>query len=274
MAMASIRQPTPFSFFLRLKTSKNTDIVCGVRDLHPDGQTKISGSLSFIRSSISANLNIALLKLFNIQTKDPLTGFFCFRSESVNAIELTRGDGFKILLEILLNNRELKTVDQHISFEPRRFGRSKLDINAVLFFIAQSVSHLTHRLVSERILIFCAIGGFVLGFHTLIFICSQSLFNLPVIWCHFNAVFISSTLSFYLNSKITFSNVPTRFEAKHLAALTFIIVNLVFTFPNIVLFHELLSNFVGIPVFWLSLITIPADTILKFLLVRKIVWKL
>lgn len=260
--------------FLRLKTSENTDIVCGVRDLQHGGQTELSGSLSFIRSSISATINRVLLELFNIQTKDPLTGFFCFRSDKVNATQLTRGDGFKILLEILLNNRELKTVDQKINFAPRLFGQSKLNVNTILFFIAQCISHLTHRIVSERILIFCAIGGFVLGFHTLIFFGSQTLFSLATVWCHFNAVFISSTLSFYLNSKITFSSVPTRFKAKYLAALTFVIVNLVLTFPNIVLFYELLSNFVGIPVLWLSLVTIPADTILKFLLVRKIVWKL
>ncbi len=64
---------------------------------------------------------------------DPLTGFFLVKRAAIDTTIL-QPEGFKILLEILVRNPDLRVTETHFDFAPRHQGQSKADLNEGLRF--------------------------------------------------------------------------------------------------------------------------------------------
>jgi len=108
------------------------DIVVGSR-LAPGGDVS---SLGFKRSLISHAFAISTRAAFPVrlrQVTDPLSGFFIVRTKAMNLNEL-HPDGFKILLEILIRNPNLKISEMPIQFGYRHAGESKATIRETIRF--------------------------------------------------------------------------------------------------------------------------------------------
>lgn len=108
------------------------DIVIGARKLI-SGKNK---GLSETRRFISIFL-IFLFKIFNIQTKDPMSGFFLFKKD-VYLKNKNRffGKGFKILADLLINSKsKIKTKDVFIDFNRRYEDESKMNFRILLILI-------------------------------------------------------------------------------------------------------------------------------------------
>jgi dolichol-phosphate mannosyltransferase len=67
----------------------------------------------------------------DVQIKDPLSGFFVVRRESIDGIEL-QPEGFKILLEILVKGRIRRAVEVPFHFGNRHSGKSKASFKIAL----------------------------------------------------------------------------------------------------------------------------------------------
>ena len=112
--------------------NKGQDIVIGARKL-TSGKNK---GLSETRRFASIFL-IFFFKIFNIQTKDPMSGFFLFKKD-IYLKNKTRffGKGFKILADILINSKtKLKAKDIPINFNRRYESESKMNTKILLILI-------------------------------------------------------------------------------------------------------------------------------------------
>ncbi|WP_440912189.1 glycosyltransferase [Candidatus Pelagibacter sp.] len=108
------------------------DIVIGARKL-TSGKNK---GLSETRRFVSVLL-IFLFKIFDIQTKDPMSGFFLFKKE-IYLKNKNRffGKGFKILADLLINSKsKIKTKDVFIDFNRRYEDESKMNFRILLILI-------------------------------------------------------------------------------------------------------------------------------------------
>ena len=113
--------------------NKGKDVVIGARKL-TSGKNK---GLSETRRFASIFL-IFIFKVFCIQTKDPMSGFFLFKKD-IYLKNKNRffGKGFKILADLLINSIEkLKTKDVFINFNRRYESESKMNIK-ILFILIQ-----------------------------------------------------------------------------------------------------------------------------------------
>ena len=110
----------------------NYDIVIGARKL-VYGKNK---GLSEFRRFASVIL-IFLFKVFDINTSDPMSGFFLFKKEIYsNNKKFFFGKGFKILADILVNSKtKLKTKDVFIDFKRRYESKSKMNYKILLILI-------------------------------------------------------------------------------------------------------------------------------------------
>lgn len=72
------------------------------------------------------------------QIKDPMSGYFMFRSSVINGVRLDP-KGFKILLELLVKGNYRKVIEVPYTFKLREKGKSKLKLK-------QQVDYLTHLL--------------------------------------------------------------------------------------------------------------------------------
>ena len=112
--------------------NKGQDIVIGARKL-TSGKNK---GLSETRRFASIFL-IFFFKIFNIQTKDPMSGFFLFKKDIyLKNKKRFFGKGFKILADILINSKtKLKAKDIQINFNRRYESESKMNTKILLILI-------------------------------------------------------------------------------------------------------------------------------------------
>ena len=125
--------------------NKGKDIVIGARKL-TSGKNK---GLSETRRFASVFL-IFLFKVFDIQTKDPMSGFFLFKKD-IYLKNKSRffGKGFKILADLLINSKaKLKTKDVFIDFNRRYESESKMNIKILLILIQFYVTSLIKKLLT------------------------------------------------------------------------------------------------------------------------------
>ena len=124
---------------------KGIDVVIGARKL-TSGKNK---GLSETRRFASVFL-IFLFKVFNIQTKDPMSGFFLFKKD-IYLKNKNRffGKGFKILADLLINSKaKLKTKDVFIDFNRRFESESKMNTKILLILIQFYVTSLMKKLLT------------------------------------------------------------------------------------------------------------------------------
>ena len=124
---------------------KGKDVVIGARKL-TSGKNK---GLSETRRFASVFL-IFMFKVFNIQTKDPMSGFFLFKKD-IYLKNKNRffGKGFKILADLLINSKtKLKTKDVFLDFNRRFESESKMNFNILLILIQFYVTSLVKKLLT------------------------------------------------------------------------------------------------------------------------------
>ncbi|RLF09141.1 MAG: glycosyltransferase family 2 protein [Thermoprotei archaeon] len=85
--------------------------------------------------------------------KDSMSGYFMFRREVLEGVEL-RPRGFKVLLELLVKGRWSRLVEVPYVFKPRLKGRSKLGFNEVVAYLKHVL-----ELSGYRPLKFAAVGA-------------------------------------------------------------------------------------------------------------------
>ena len=117
---------------LQIFKKNNYDIVVGARPL-VKGPNQ---GLSEIRR-LASNLLIILFSVFNINTIDPMSGFFILKKNIyIKNKKFFFGKGFKILADILVNsNQKLIIKDFNIQFKRRYNDKSKMNLKVLVILI-------------------------------------------------------------------------------------------------------------------------------------------
>jgi dolichol-phosphate mannosyltransferase len=109
---------------------KNNDIVIAskfVKDGKVEGQSLLKYSMS--------RISIIIAKLFlDIRVKDPASGFF-FCKRKIFENTKFKSTGFKILLSILVKNKNKKIKEIPYTFVERKRGKSKLNFREVINYL-------------------------------------------------------------------------------------------------------------------------------------------
>ena len=110
----------------------NLDLVVGARKLYKPNNP----GLSEIRRFVSLML-IYFFSFLNIETKDPMSGFFLFKKKIFTKNKKRYfGKGFKILADLIINSKpKLKTEDIYINFKRRYYNKSKMSYKVLLILI-------------------------------------------------------------------------------------------------------------------------------------------
>jgi len=114
---------------LKTATDKHADMVVATRRSQ---ESHVAG-LSGLRNFISRSLDLTARLFFPKQLRgvsDPLTGFFLLRVNSVD-VDSLRPNGFKILLDILVRNPNLRKAEVPFDFGERLSGESKASASEV-----------------------------------------------------------------------------------------------------------------------------------------------
>jgi dolichol-phosphate mannosyltransferase len=195
-----------------LEECKMHDLVIGSR--YTDSSTK--NSLSLPRKLLSKSGTYFARILLGLKISDPLSGYFLVKREVFKELSSDiNAKGFKILLQILGRNKNLKIKEIPYSFSERKKGSTKLNDEVAIDFLSELFSLRFKRKVSSRFVRYSitgfsgvfinlfgqSISQYILGVDTISY--ANKEFSLPGI-----SVTIGFSLSvinnFYWNNRWTF----------------------------------------------------------------------
>jgi len=185
--------------------SKNNslDIVIGSRFTETGGISE--EAFSKMRELGSKATTLIIKKVLNIDSTDPLSGFFMVKKESfLKSSESLQTQGFKVLADFLATSRNnIKIKEIGYKFKNRTAGQSKMGLLTALELVGLVLSQILKGKVSIRFILFCMVGLsgifvqlLVTGFAMLLinqFPTSQTL-----------GIVAAMTSNYFLNNVITF----------------------------------------------------------------------
>ncbi|MDA3815523.1 MAG: glycosyltransferase family 2 protein [Patescibacteria group bacterium] len=206
------------------------------------------------------------------KTSDPLGGFFLFKKSVLDDVDFSP-KGFKILVEILMRANIGKTVEIPYTFLARENDDSKANLKQGLEFF----KHLWHIFLTVpeagRFAKFCIVGGsgVIVNIGILYFLVEFYGFNEHIAWAF--AVILSILTNYILNNVFTYSDKksPTRKESLRRVTLYYLI-NFFSIIFNWIVFAGLMHF--GVYYIIAALFGILTATVINFLLVTKLVWRL
>ena len=179
------------------------DVIIGTR---VSDETK-PGGLSPARQKLSDLGAWFFRAIAGVSVKDPMSGFFMTRRETVARLAPRLSpDGFKILVDVILSAEgKLRVAESHYVFRQRQAGESKLSPLVGLDFLGLVAHHASGGVLPIRFVLFAMIGGVGLVVHLavlagLIF----SFDGMDFAMIQFVATLAAMASNFVLNNEITY----------------------------------------------------------------------
>jgi dolichol-phosphate mannosyltransferase len=187
---------------LRMLRTDRCDVVIASRYVEGGSSEGLAGNWRHRLSETGIQMAQALLP---VRLTDPMSGFFMMRRDAFerNAGKLT-GQGFKILLDLLLSDRRLTVREIPSVFHERVAGESKLDALVLAQFGSLLLDKSLHGLVPLRFLGFAAVGavGVVVNVSVLEFL--RRVAHLDFGTAAVIATVVAMMANFQLNNRITY----------------------------------------------------------------------
>ena len=238
---------------------------------------------------------LARLGLNVRRVKDPMSGFFALPRDLIQNISIAT-KGYKILLEILVKNKEIHTKEIPYTFVDRQSGKSKMD-HSVIMNYAEAIWQLyrhgqksgqvtIHEKVNERSVLFLSkvgryytvgISGLIINYFISYLLANDvanSIRLLSNVWYLEASIIgaaISFTSNFFFNKYWTFED--RRFDVRSTAKqyVSFIGMSAVGLIIQIALLYYMVENLVP---YRISLIVaIAVATTINFILNKKFTFK-
>ena len=183
--------------------SISLDLVIGSRFTEKGGIS--DKAFSKIRELGSRITTLLVKRLLNINSSDPLSGFFMVKKETfLMSADNLQSQGFKILADFLATsgkNIEIKEIGY--KFKNRVVGESKMSFLTVLELIGLVLSQIFKGRVSIRFILFCMVG--LSGIFVQLFITGTSMFLInQFATAQTLGIIAAMTSNYFLNNTITF----------------------------------------------------------------------
>ncbi len=155
---------------------------------------------------------------------DPMSGFFMLRrSFLMEVVHTLRGEGFKILVDLLASaDRPVRLAEVGYTFRTRTHGESKLDAVTGIEYLFLILNKLIGDVIPVQLTLYFLVG--CLGLVTYL-ICSTALIDglhVHFVAAQIAATFIAMVENFLLNNLLTFRDRKLRGHHLLLGALRFI----------------------------------------------------
>ena len=238
---------------------------------------------------------LARLGLNVKRVKDPMSGLFALPRELIQNISIAT-KGYKILLEILVKNKEIPVIEVPYTFTDRQSGKSKMSYNVIVNYAEAIWQLYQHGQKSDRVKISeqvnkrsvrfiskvgryytVSISGLVINYIVSFLLANDVANSIRLLsneWyleASIIGAIISMTSNFFLNKYWTFED--KRFEVRSTARqyLSFIGMSAIGLIIQISLLYYMVENFV--PYRMSLIISIAVATTINFILNKKFTFK-
>lgn len=186
---------------LQTLSQNSLDLVIGTRNAEGGSMGKFS-SHRVLLSRLGTGVSHAICKC---RLSDPMSGFFLFnRSFFAEIAHKLNGGGFKILVDMLsCAQRPVRFAEVGYTFQQRRHGQSKLEINTAIEYLILVIDKLTRGVMPVRFTAFALVGAVGLTTHLACLTLLMHVFHWSFVPAQWVATFVAMTENFFLNNLIT-----------------------------------------------------------------------
>jgi dolichol-phosphate mannosyltransferase len=259
--------PELLPVLLQKAQDKQADLVVATRR---SGESQVTG-LNAARNLISRSLDLVGRLFFPRQLRgvsDPLTGFFLVRTKAVD-LDALRPKGFKILLEILVRNPDLKKAEVPFHFGERFAGQSKASAVEAWKYM-QLLWNLRFGEGSLRFIGFALVGLSGVLVNSLALALATETLHIYYMISVAIATVVSTLWNFSLTEMWVYgANSQTKGRAKRLG-LFFVMNSLALALRSPLIY--VMTTVFGIYYLASNLLSLAALTILRFVLADNMIW--
>jgi dolichol-phosphate mannosyltransferase len=142
---------------------------------------------------------------------DPMSGFFMMRRSAFDqVVRRLSTQGYKILLDILLSGRSLKVKEVPYTFRTRVHGESKLDLTAIIDYLALLIDKIIGHVIPLRFVMFASVGGVGLFVHLSVLALLNRFAGVSFIVANPCAAMVAMGFNFFLNNMLTYRDMRLR----------------------------------------------------------------
>jgi glycosyltransferase involved in cell wall biosynthesis len=246
--------------------STGADLVLASRfaDTRPDSMSRARRAAS--RSLIAVTRLLFPRRLQSVS--DPLTGFFVVRRDALD-VDGLRPSGFKILLEIILRNPDLRVREVGFEFGTRVSGESKATAGELArYLMLLSRLRVTGR--TARLIGFGAVGVSGLAVNTLLLALLTERAGMYYLLGAIIATQGSTLWNFSLTELLVFRHGDPRFSLRRRAFLFFLMNNVALALRGPLLF--VLTSVFGVYYLVSNVVSLSVLMILRFALADAVIW--
>lgn len=252
---------------LKTALEKQADLVVATRRSE---DSQVTG-LNTTRNLISKGLDLIARVFFPRQLRgvsDPLTGFFLVRVKAIH-LENLRPNGFKILMEILVRNPDLRKAEVPFHFGQRFAGQSKASAAEAWKYLNLLWS-MRFGEESLRFTGFALVGLSGILVNSLALFLATEQMNLHYLFSAAVATLVSTLWNFSLTEGFVYrSKQQAEGRAKRLGL--FFVMNMLALALRTPLIY-LLTTLLGVYYLASNLVSLAALTVLRFLLADNMIW--
>jgi dolichol-phosphate mannosyltransferase len=137
---------------------------------------------------------------------DPMSGFFLIRREFLmDVVRDLRGEGFKILVDILSSaRRPVRCAEVGYTFRSRTHGESKLDATVAIEYLFLVLNKMLGDVIPVHLTLFMLVGSIGLMLHLLTLLYLVDARHVYFLTAQVVATFLAMAENFILNNRITF----------------------------------------------------------------------
>jgi len=244
----------------------NLDLVSGSRFLNLSSELALSQSRKNLSDAGIFFANLFLKK----KMTDPMTGLFLIKKNLIeNLQDQLYKDGFKILFDILMLNKTLKSDEVQINFRSRIAGDSKLNISTIFNMLGQVMENITKGFMPASFFVFSLVGTVGVAIH----LTSLSLLLMSLGFVAANAVstVLAMTSNYFLNNYLTFHNLHKTFRERFQGLIKYSFTNSFSILANIGVASQFYAN--NFSEISSALIGILAGLVLNYFLSLNLVFK-
>lgn len=248
------------------RNAYDLDLVSGSRFLNLSSEIGLSSNRKSLSDAGIFFANFFLKK----KLTDPMTGLFLIKKSFMENIQdRLYKDGFKILFDILMLNRTLKSDEVQINFRSRIAGDSKLNISTIFNMLGQIAENVTRGLLPASFFVFAIVGSVGVVIH--LGILSFLLMSFGFIVANAISTLMAMTSNYFLNNYLTFHNLHKTFSERLSGLIKYSFTNSFSILANIGVASQFYAN--NFSEISSALIGILAGLILNYFLSLNLVFK-
>ena len=251
-----------------LREDASLDLAVGTRYAEKGGM----GRWPVARQRISRMATALEKFLLPTNLSDPMSGFFVIRREAFqSAVRRTTGEGFKILLDLVLSSpRPFKIREFPYTFRPRENGASKLDIVVSLEFFYLLADKLIGWMVPVRFVFYVLVGLTGVALHLVLlrtFLYVAGWEFVPAQWAATLAAMVSN---FLINNSVTFRSSRLKGPALIPGAALYVVICAFGALANVQVAGYLFGE--GIPWWFAGTVGAGIGAVWNYAVSTQVVW--